>query len=175
MIIPTCCQRVLLIATLSLLCTACQEQADSTLTPKVEIKPTPNTQLTELVLPSMDSNPYLTDQYQLPTGLVVQLWQEQGQCQLQIGQQAKQELALQAPCRFMRSPATDKVQVFKADRVLRVIAMVGEALNKDCGNAVRGLIVRGNSVQLAPKILKQGSFCVSRGLENAHYMQFLKP
>ncbi|MBK8453251.1 MAG: hypothetical protein WAQ53_10295 [Thiofilum sp.] len=175
MIVPICCQRVLLIATLSLLCTACQEQADATLTPKVEIKPTPNTQLTELALPPMDSKPYITDQYQLPTGLVVQLWQEQGQCQLQIGQHAKQVLALQAPCRFMRSPATDKVQVFKADRVIRVVALVGDVINKDCGNAVRALIVRGNSVHLADKTLKQGSYCVSRGLENAHYVQFLKP
>lgn len=176
MIIRAVYGRLLHSVILSFILSACQDQTDSAQTPKVEIKPATNTEITALVLPPLDSKPYVKDQYKLPTGVILQLWQEQGVCQLQIGQQAKQALALKAPCRFIRSPASDTVQVFKADLVTRLIALIGDTKDQSqCGAKVRGIIVRGKTVTLAPKVIDQGVVCAQQGLNNADYMQFLKP
>lgn len=155
---------------ISTLC-ACQ---DHQATPKVDIKPLESHTAKPLVLPLIEQKPYVIDQITLRGGTPLVLWQDQGQCLLQINQQPLEALNLIAPCRFMRSPGTKNPQVFQADKSTRIIGLVGNAKDSECGDTARAIVIKGTQVRLAPSTLSQSTFCASKGLENSQYMLFLK-
>ncbi|MEN9433159.1 MAG: hypothetical protein RLZZ422_748 [Pseudomonadota bacterium] len=151
---------------------ACQDNQTS---PSVKITPAKPQHITELPLPSLDNKPYVTDKITLPNGAVGYLWQDQQQCVFQLNQQDKQPLQIPAPCRFVRSPGTDTIQVFQADRTTRIMGVIGHIQANNCGDTARGIINKGGKLTLAPSTLSQSTFCVTKGLDNAQYMLFLKP
>lgn len=135
-----------------------------------------------LSLPEREESAYITDQVYV-AGNSLSLWDQDGGCQLQVSkdnQNAKvkaQWLKPMAPCYFIKSPGSHKVQVFQQDKATRIVGVLGTTTQREsakrCGKEVQGLMInsRGN-VRLSDRILRGSVYCAESGLDNFQYSLF---
>lgn len=141
-----------------------------------------------LTLPERQESVYITDQTEL-SGMALSLWNEDGGCRMQLSEvrgartedneQVRRWLKPMAPCYFIKSPGTQKVQVFRQDKTTRVIAVLGTpsrselSSGKRCGREVQGVRVAGhNQVSFSEYILSGSVYCADSGLDNFQYSLF---
>lgn len=136
-----------------------------------------------LALPEREESAYITDQVYV-AGNSLSLWNKDGGCQLQSSKdgQKNSKVSTQwvkpmAPCYFIKSPGSDKAQVFKQDKATRIVGIVGTAIPqksaKRCGREVQGLMINGRgNVRLSDRILSGSIYCAESGLDNFQYSLF---
>ncbi len=142
-------------------------------------------EMAALPVPKQPTSTYVTDQAEL-AGQVVSLWYEDTGCRLQIRQQGKQQgtkkwLKPGAPCYFIRSPGSDRVQIYQHDKTIQVIAVIGTPVEvkqsvQRCGREVQGLIINSAGEVTLSKHVHSGSiYCANQGLDNFQYSLFAHP
>ncbi len=135
-----------------------------------------------LVVPERTAQTYELDQLRV-AGQDLSLWYEDGGCKLQVVAKGKPQgekrwLKPTAPCYFVKSPGTQRVQVYQRDKTTRVVALVGTPVASKkpggrCGRELQGLIVRGNgTVDLSENIQSGSVYCADQGLDNFQYSLF---
>lgn len=128
----------------------------------------------ELPLPEQLAKPYTTGQVTV-SGLNLVLLNDGGGCRLQAGSAEGVWLKPMAPCYFMQSPGTRKVQVYRHDKTTRVVAVVGTpAKGKRCGQEVQGLIIKQGKVTPSGYTMRGSVYCAEQGLHNFQYDLFTK-
>lgn len=137
----------------------------------------------QLSLPEREESVYITDQVYV-AGRSLSLWNQDGGCQLQVsnssGQNANtstQWIKPMAPCFFIRSPGSDKLQVFQQDKATRIVAVLGTTVQqnstKRCGREVQGLLINSRGkVSISDRILSGSIYCAESGLDNFQYSLF---
>ncbi len=141
--------------------------------------------LNTLAIPERAETVYITDQIYV-AGNSLSLWTQAsdgGGCQLQVAQDKSQHNSSQqvlkpmSPCYFVKSPGSDKVQIFQQDKTTRIIAVLGTGVKDDaaqrCGSEVQGLIIdRNGKVRLSDHLLQDKVYCAAGGLDNFQYSLF---
>jgi len=149
---------------------ACEEDA------KLEVEAFP--------VPERPSAHYITDQTEI-AGRMLALWYEDTACKLEIKRQGKpigdkQGLQATAPCYFIKSPGSDRVQVYQHDKNTRVVAVVGTPVktkqpDKQCGQALQGIVIDGGDIRITRNVRRGSVYCVDSGLDNFQYSLFAQP
>lgn len=135
-----------------------------------------------LSIPERRDDMYITDQLQLANNTLT-LWNNGSGCQLLVESYARSgELKLwlkpTAPCYFIKSPGTNKVQIFQHDKSTRIIAVLGSKVSSKreasrCGREVQGVLVgRLGQVGLSNRVLSGSIYCADQGLDNFQYSLF---
>ncbi|MDQ5768400.1 hypothetical protein [Thiothrix subterranea] len=125
-----------------------------------------------LVLPERFATPHVTDQTQA-AGLALALSDNGGGCQLQVGKMPPVWLKPMAPCYFMKSPGTAKVQVYRHDKTTAVVALVGTPVKGNrCGQEVQGLVIKSGAATPSAYIMQGSIHCADQGLQNFQYELF---
>lgn len=160
--------RSLIILGLCSLLVACQEEQATETSPKPQAL-----KAIDLPIPKPIDKPIRTDVVNA-TGKTLTLWDDASGCKLQINEQAAEWIKPTAPCYFMRSPASDKPQVFQKDRDTRVMVIVGTPAGKKarCGLELVGLVIKGKQVTVSENIRRGSVYCADNGLDNFQYTLF---
>ncbi len=137
-----------------------------------------------LPLPEREESAYITDQVYV-AGNSLSLWNHDGGCQLQVSSEHKnakadkQKLKPMAPCYFIKSPGSQKAQVFQQDKVTRILGILGTAVQqkqnstKRCGKEIQGLLINHHGkVRLSDRVLSGSIYCAESGLDNFQYSLF---
>lgn len=135
-----------------------------------------------LPLPEREESAYITDQVYV-AGNSLSLWDQDGGCQLQVSKESQgakvktQWLKPMAPCYFIKSPGSQKVQVFRQDKATRIVGVLGTSMPqksaKRCGREVQGLMINGHgNVRLSDRVLSGSVYCAESGLDNFQYSLF---
>ena len=137
----------------------------------------------DLPLPERVGGRFVTDQLAM-AGKDLFLWSDGGGCQLQESVKGRQQgdarwLKPTAPCYFIKSPGTERVQVYQHDKNTRVVAVVGTPVPDQkpggrCGTDVQGLIFNAaGSVRLSENTRSGSAYCAEQGLDNLEYSLFM--
>lgn len=97
-------------------------------------------------------------------------------CKLQLGEKGKTHwLKPTASCYFVKSPGSQRAQVYQYDANTRIIAVVGTPTGQaDCGREVQGLLVNAvGHVRLSDSLLQGSVYCAANGLDNYQYTLFM--
>ena len=135
----------------------------------------PAQQAEALPLPQRLDKPYVLVQFALG-GKDLVIWDEGGGCKLKVGkEQTEFWLKPTAPCFFIRSPASERVQVYQHDKHTQVVAVVGTHVKGErCGQEVQGIILDKQDIRLSTYVMQGSVYCASQGLHNYQYGLFTK-
>jgi len=137
----------------------------------------------QLQIPRRQEATFISDHARVGD-MALNLWDEGGGCRLEAGsrEDGKVWLKPMAPCYFIRSPGSDRVQVFQRDKTTRILAVVGTPVTskarprRRCGRQVQGLIMDGRGQVTASGTVLDGSiYCADKGLDNFQYSLFRQP
>jgi len=173
----------------SVLLIGCGEQNESHLLDSRKAQGGPDTAAgaRQLKIPQREEDTFITDHARVGDS-TLNLWDEAGGCRLEQGGSAtvresgKVWLKPMAPCYFIRSPGSDRVQVFQRDKTTRILAVVGTPVisknrpRRRCGRQVQGVVVDGRGQVAASSTVLDGSiYCADQGLDNFQYSLFRRP
>ncbi len=128
-----------------------------------------------LSLPERSNAPHVSDQA-VVAGKALVLWDDGGGCKLQVGKaEPTTWLKPTAPCFFIKSPATEQVQVYQHDKSTVIVAIVGTPAKGDrCGQEVQGLLLNAKGVKPSIYVAQGSVYCAGQGLYNFQYNLFAK-
>ena len=127
-----------------------------------------------LTLPQRLNEPYVSDQTTIG-GKHFVLFDDGGGCRLQVQKQEAKWLKPTAPCFFIKSPGSDRVQVYQHDKTTQIVAVLGTpAKGNRCGQEVQGIVIKGNEIRLSTYVSQGSVYCADSGLYNFQYNLFAK-
>ena len=137
-----------------------------------------------LLVPERIADTYVTDQMEIARQ-VLNLWFDEGGCKLQISVKGKEQgerrlLRPKAPCFFVKSPGTERVQIYQQDKTTRIVAVLGtpvaappKSQDQRCGRELQGLIINEQgAVKLSTNVQAGSVWCAGSGLDNLQYTLF---
>lgn len=125
-------------------------------------------------LPMPDKPAFITDTMKIAQKTVY-LWNDGSGCKLQLGEKGKTWwLKPTASCYFIKSPGSQRAQVYQYDVNTRILAVVGTPTGEgECGREVQGLLVNAaGHIRLSERVLEGSVYCAGNGLDNFQYTLF---